>query len=85
MKLVETSKFKKLRKKIKEDRERKALREAILKVLENPEVGKKLKGEFRDLRSYKYSVKGQNRRLIYKIEREDLILLSFGPREGIYR
>lgn len=85
MKLVETSKFKKLRKKIKEDRERKALREAILKVLENPEVGKKLKGEFRDLRSYKYSVRGQDRRLIYKTEREDLILLSFGPREGIYR
>jgi len=85
MKLVETSKFKKLRKKIKEDQERKALREAILKILENPEVGKKLKGEFKDLRSCKYSVKRQSRRLIYKAEGENLVLLSFGPREGIYR
>lgn len=40
MKLVETSKFNKSRKKIKEDQEKKALREAIFKILENPEVGK---------------------------------------------
>ena len=77
MRLLETSKFKKLRKKIKESREREALREAIIKVLENPEAGKRLKGEFRDLRCVKYSVKGQSRRLIYKAEKETIILLSF--------
>ena len=85
MRLLETSKFKKTRKKIKEGLEKKALKEALLKIIHNPSAGKKLKGEFQDLRSFGYSVKGQNRRLIYKQEKDCLILLSFGPREGIYK
>lgn len=85
MRLVETSKFKKSRKKIKERLERDGLKEAILNILDNPAAGKKLKGEFRELRSFSYTVKGQERRLIYKHEKDDFVLLSFGPREGIYR
>jgi mRNA-degrading endonuclease YafQ of YafQ-DinJ toxin-antitoxin module len=85
VRLVETSKFKKSRKKIKTNLEKEALKEAILKILHNPTEGKKLKGEFQDLRSFSYSIKGQNRRLIYKQEKDCLVLLSFGPREGIYK
>jgi hypothetical protein len=85
VRLVETSKFKKSRKKIKGGLKKEALKEAVLKILHNPPVGKKLKGEFQDLRSLGYSVKGQNRRLIYKQEKDCLILLSFGPRGGIYK
>lgn len=85
MKLLETSKFKKLRKKVKSAHEREALKEAVEKIMEDPDAGKLLKGEFRDLRSFKYSVKGQSKRLIYKIEEDILILFSFGPREGIYK
>lgn len=85
MRLVETSKFKKLRKKIKGGLEKEALKEAVLKILDNPTAGKRLKGEFQDLRSFSYSVKGQNRKLIYKQEKDCLVLLSFGPREGIYK
>jgi mRNA-degrading endonuclease YafQ of YafQ-DinJ toxin-antitoxin module len=85
VRLVETSKFKKLRKKIKGNLEKQALKESILKILDNPTAGKKLKGEFQDLRSFSYSVKGQNRRLIYKYEKDCLVLLSFGLREGIYK
>jgi mRNA-degrading endonuclease RelE of RelBE toxin-antitoxin system len=84
MKLVETSKFQKLRKKIRENAEREALRKAIEEIIETPHAGKKLKGEFADLRSYGYSVKGQARRLIYKWEDDRLVLFSFGPRQGIY-
>ena len=84
MRLFETSKFQKLRKKIREDAERKALQKAIEEIIENPLAGKKLKGEFADLRSYGYVVKGQARRLIYKWEDERLVLFSFGPRQGIY-
>jgi mRNA-degrading endonuclease RelE of RelBE toxin-antitoxin system len=84
MNLKETSTFQKLRKKIKETTEKESLKQAIVFVLSNPEAGKKLKGEFKNLRAYRYSVKGQPRRLIYKIDEEDLILFSFGPREGIY-
>jgi len=84
MKLVETAKFQKLRKKIREDSERTALRRAIEEIIEAPQSGKKLKGEFADLRSYGYSVKGQARRLIYRWEDDSLVLFSFGPRQGIY-
>ncbi|MEA2005078.1 MAG: type II toxin-antitoxin system RelE/ParE family toxin [Acidobacteriota bacterium] len=85
MKLIETAKFKKLRKKIKSAHEKEVLKEAIIKIMEEPEAGKLLKGEFRELRSFRYTVKGQSRRLIYKIEKGTLILFSFGPREGIYK
>ena len=85
MKLVETSKFRKLRKKIRQEQEREQLKKAIKKVLDNPTFGKKLKGEFKELWSLEYSVMGQSRRLIYKAEPNTIILFSFGPKEGIYK
>jgi plasmid stabilization system protein ParE len=85
MRLLETSKFQKLRKKLKDEDERNALREAVLRVAEEPEAGKMLKGEFRDLRSLRYSVRGQARRLVYKLDKDAGILFSFGPRQGIYK
>ena len=85
MHLVEASKFKKQRKKIRATQEKDALKKAISHIMENPETGRKLKGEFKDLRSFSYSVKGQSRRLIYRMEKDALVLLSFGPREGVYK
>jgi mRNA-degrading endonuclease RelE of RelBE toxin-antitoxin system len=85
MRLVEASKFKKQRKRIKETQEKNALKKAISHIMENPDSGKKLKGEFKDLRSFSFTVKGQSRRLIYKMEKNAVVLLSFGPREGSYK
>ena len=85
MRLVETSKFKKLRKKLRQEQEKIELKNAIKKILADPNSGKKLKGEFRELMSFNYSVIGQSKRLIYKKEKDTLILFSFGPREGIYK
>ena len=85
MKVIETAKFQKLRKKVKESSEKEELKRAILEIRKKPETGKKLKGEFALLRSFKYSVVGQPRRLIYKWEENIIILFSFGPREGIYK
>jgi mRNA-degrading endonuclease RelE of RelBE toxin-antitoxin system len=85
MKIRETSKFQRLRKKIREDAERNSLKEAIIEVEKNPHAGKKLKGEFAFLRSYQYTVKGQARRLVYRLEKDLIIFFSFGPREGIYK
>jgi mRNA-degrading endonuclease RelE of RelBE toxin-antitoxin system len=85
MKILETSKFERLRKKIREDVERNSLKEAIMEVRKNPQAGKKLKGEFALLRAYPYTVKGQARRLVYRWEKDLIILFSFGPREGIYK
>jgi mRNA-degrading endonuclease RelE of RelBE toxin-antitoxin system len=85
MRFRETSKFQKLRKKLKDEAERAALREAVLRLVEDPESGKKLKGEFQDLRSLRYSVRGQPRRLIYRLDKDGLVLFSFGPRQSVYR
>jgi hypothetical protein len=79
MKILETSKFKRLRKKIREDAERDSLKEAVMKVKKNPEAGKKLKGEFALLRTYPYTVKGQARRLVYRWEKDVIVFFSFGP------
>jgi len=85
MRILETSKFQRLRKKTREEAERSSLREAIRQIEKNPEAGKKLKGEFAPLRSYPYAVKGQARRLVYRWEKDLLVLFSFGPRGGIYK
>ncbi len=85
MKIVETPKFQRQRKKIRDEAERDALKEALRKVEMNPAAGKKLKGEFALLGEYPYTVKGQARRLIYRWEKDLIALFSFGPREGIYK
>jgi hypothetical protein len=43
LKVYETSKFEKLRKKLGSDREREALKQAVIVVAEDPLTGKKLK------------------------------------------
>lgn len=85
MKILETAKFQRQRIKIREDVERDSLKKAVMEVEKNPEAGKKLKGEFALLRSYPYTVKGQARRLVYRWEKDLIILFSFGPRGGIYK
>lgn len=85
MKVYETSKFKKLREKLCSDVEREALKKAIVDITKNPFSSKKLKGELKDLRRHKYIVRGHEQRLIFKVEEDVIYLLSFGPREGIYK
>ncbi|MCX6560039.1 MAG: type II toxin-antitoxin system RelE/ParE family toxin [Candidatus Aminicenantes bacterium] len=85
MTLLETAKFAKLRKKIKDESEREALRAAVLAVRDEPQIGKKLKGELDHLRSMAYSVRGQARRLVYQWDKDTVTLFSFGPRQGIYK
>jgi mRNA-degrading endonuclease RelE of RelBE toxin-antitoxin system len=85
MKILETSKFQRLRKRVKGDEERSALKQAVVEVGINPSAGKKLKGEFAALRSYPYTAAGQARRLIYRWEKDVIVLFSFGPRQGIYK
>lgn len=85
MTVYETSKFQKQRKKLDRAAEKEALKQAILSVVADSLAGKKLKGELEDLRRFRYFVSGQERRLIYKVQKESIGLVSFGPREGIYR
>ncbi len=85
LKIYETARFQKQRKKLRGDSEKTALKEATRSVGEDPLSGEKLKGEFKGLRSLRYYVEGQERRMIYNFKENAIYLLSFGPREGIYR
>jgi hypothetical protein len=85
LRIYETSKFKRLRKKLRSKNEKEALKRAIAAVAADPGAGKPLKGEFKFLWRFAYTVSGQEKRLIYKAEKDCLYLLSFGPREGIYQ
>jgi mRNA-degrading endonuclease RelE of RelBE toxin-antitoxin system len=85
LKVYETSKFQKLRKKLESAGEKEALKDAIISVAAGPLAGKKLKGELKDLSRHRYFVGGRERRLIYEVQKETIFLISFGPREGIYK
>ncbi len=85
MRVLETAKFSRLRKKIADEGEKEALVTAIRTVVSEPLSGKKLHGELALLRSYAYSARGQSRRLVYKLEKQAVVLMSFGPRQGIYK
>jgi len=83
MRLLETAKFARLRKRLQDEEERDALRTAVSEILSDPLAGKKLKGELGHLRSYRFTVRGQARRVVYHFEVDTVILFSFGPRQGI--
>ncbi len=85
MKTYETPKFRKLREKLNSALEREALKEAVVCIVKNPGDGKKLKGEFKDFRRHRYYVQGQEKLLIYAVEKDIIYLISFGPRKGIYK
>jgi mRNA-degrading endonuclease RelE of RelBE toxin-antitoxin system len=83
MTLLETSHFRKLRKKFADAGEKDPLKPAVLSVLKDPLRGKSLKGELSNFRSLRLSGRGQTRRLIYQFEKETITLVSFGPQGGV--
>ncbi len=85
MRLLETAKFKKQREKLRSELEKQALKKAIGEALENPLAGKKMKGELSCYRSLRFSAGSLSQRLIYQFESDSVILISFGPRQGIYK
>ena len=85
MRLLETAKFKKQREKLRSELERQALRRAIGEIMENTQAGKKLKGELSQYRSLRFSAGPLSQRLIYQTDADAIILISFGPRQGIYK
>lgn len=85
MRILETAKFARARKKLVDKGELEALKAAIAALAGEPSSGKKLHGEFADLRSFVYSARGQTRRLIYRWNAGEIVLFSFGPRQGIYK
>ena len=73
MRILETSKFSKLIKKIKEQAEIEALKSARMKIQKDLQPGRKLKGELEHLLSYAYAKKGQARRLVYGWAKDNVV------------
>jgi len=62
-------------------RRRERLAEAIQELVGNPLLGKKLKGEFEGLRSYRLG----SFRIVYRFSREALDVVYVDDRKDVYR
>ena len=85
MRLLETAKFKKQREKLRSEPEKAALKKVIAEILADPLAGKKLKGELGAFRSLRFSSSNLSQRLIYGFKNDTVTLISFGPRQGVYK
>ena len=57
------------------------------KIREDPARGHPLLGEFHGLRSYHFSYRGADYRIVYEVFKEEgiLLILMLGKREGFYQ
>jgi len=57
------------------------------KIKDDPAQGSSLVGEFRGLRSYHFSYRGTDYRIVYEVfeEEEVMLILMLGKREGLYQ
>jgi len=78
--LRETAVFRKARGEISPRGEKIALNSALSEILENPDIGNRLKGPFSEFRMHGCAEGRQIRRLVYHIRDGTLTLLSLGPR-----
>lgn len=60
------------------------IREEVLKIGENPKIGKSLTGKLKNLRSHHFSFVQTHYRIAYEIK-NDLIVVAIGTRENFYR
>lgn len=60
------------------------IEEEVLKIKENPSVGKQLKGRLKGVQSHHFVFVKVNYRIAYKVVR-DLIIISIATRENFYR
>lgn len=79
--VVTTDKFERDVKKIKDKRLKERLEKQISKVIKNPRFGKPLRYDLRD----ELTVYIKPYRLIYKMEKDKLILLRFEHRGHVYK
>jgi addiction module RelE/StbE family toxin len=78
--VISTEKFEKEFKKIKDKGLREKLKKQIVKIIENPDLGKPLRYDLKG----EWTIYVKPYRLIYKVEGDKLILLRFEHREKVY-
>ena len=82
MQLLETVKFRKQRERLYSEKDKDALKKAILRIFADPATGKKMNGELVPFHFCRCTIAGRTQRLIYGFAADTLILFSLGPRLG---
>jgi hypothetical protein len=85
MQLLETTKFKKQRERLSNEKDKDALKKTILRILADPATGKKMNGELVPFYFCRCMVSGRTQRLIYGYAADTLVLFSLGPRPGNFK
>ena len=78
--VIFTEKFEKEFKKIKDKGLKEKLKKQIVKIIENPDLGKPLRYDLKG----EWTIYVKPYRLIYKVEGDKLILLRFEHRKKVY-
>lgn len=60
------------------------IKEEVLRIADNPKIGKNLSGKLKALRSHRFTFTKTQYRIAYEIK-DDLIIISIASRENFYR
>ena len=71
-------------KKLKKN-EKKILDQAVMDIIENPEIGFLKKGNLAGIRVHKFKINKQEQLLAYKESKEEILLIILGSHENYYR
>jgi len=84
MKIYQSKSFEKRAKKISKP-EKKILDQEVRKIIANPAIGNKKRGDLRAIFIHKFKVETVQYLLAYRLLGEDIELIMFGPHENYYR
>lgn len=85
MRILQTPVFKRKYKKLNSFQQQ-IVKDAIIKVSEQLDIGTMKKGDLADVRVYKFKANNQDILLAYSVlNKQELILLALGSRENFYR
>lgn len=76
--------FSRVIKKFKKN-EKKILDQAVMDIIENPEIGVLKKGNLAGIRVHKFKINKQEQLLAYKESEEEILLIMLGSHENYYR
>ena len=84
IKIYQSSLFGRKAKRLRK-REKDLLDSEIKRILEDPDIGQKKKGELRGVRVHKFKMNKQLILLASSISKRELNLITFGPHENYHR
>ena len=76
--------FSRVIKKLKKN-EKKILDQAVMDIIDNPEIGVLKKGNLAGIRVHKFKINKQEQLLAYKESEEEILLILLGSHENYYR